>query len=131
MFFCGFCKILMRDKANPCLSIIIQPSNTKLVITKKFDISILSFEILYKWTSEWMQNLKIYVFLKILFQKLVFRELLISKCTQVKKSQTQKNELYQAPILYHLMKYVHTDTNQSNFLFISVYKSYSVSDFEK
>ena len=62
---------------------------------------------------------------------LVFRELLISKCTQVKKSQTQKNELYQAPILYHLMKYVHTDTNQSNFLLISVYKSYSVSDFEK
>ena len=78
-----------------------------------------------------MQNLKIYVFLKILFQKLVFRELSISKCTQVKKSQTQKNELYQAPILYHLMKYVHTDTNQSNFLLISVYKSYSVSDFEK
>ena len=78
-----------------------------------------------------MQNLKIYVFLKILFQKLVFRELSISKCTQVKKSQTQKNELYQAPILYHLMKYIHTDTNQSNFLLISVYKSYSVSDFEK
>ena len=42
---------------------------------------------------------------------LVVRVLSISECSQVKKSQTQRNELYQAPIYNRLIEYAQILTN--------------------